>query len=348
MLIFKVQKNIKLMILVLISIGIVNFIEIFASSLPPAASSHEIRLDDTNDNKSTIIIPQIYPNKSNEEIYRFNNIHPNDLSQVNETEDLTVFSQKNPDNSWRVDSGKTRIELFTKNVGTLSEEQLKERAKSWNYDELQKIGYWINPDDWRNIEVTLIFKFISSPKSIISENTNDNEHDISIVSRSLFHDSESAYNDKNNNNIQVKNLPHPYYCGGSSYHNNISNEGHVKMKKEQFHVKYDSKDYSTDVNLGNLSNKIIGVKAMVFNSEDNKKVKLETWVDTVNQGKGPYKKVQELIDKGKWGKFMKICGAKKKGDIISWGSPDIVIKTNNNLFDIYDMQVREIIPPKFK
>ena len=79
-----------------------------------------------------------------------------------------------------------------------------------------------------------------------------------------------------------------------------------------------------------------------------KKSELETWVDTVNQGKGPYKKVDELIDKGKWGKFMKICGANKKGDIISWGSPDIVIKTNDNVFDIYDIEVREIIPPKFK
>ena len=29
---------------------------------------------------------------------------------------------------------------------------------------------------------------------------------------------------------------------------------------------------------------------MVFNSEDNKKVKLETWVDTINQGKGPLQK----------------------------------------------------------
>jgi hypothetical protein len=341
MFLFKLKEKITIIILLtLVSIGIVNFIEISASS----SSSSKIILDDSNENKSKINIPHIYPNKPNEEIYRFNNIEPNDLTQVNETEDPTVFSQKNPDNSWRVDSGKTRIELFTKNAGTLSEEQLKEKAKSWNYDELQKIGYWINPDDWRNVEVTLLFKFINSTKSSDDEN-NNNEHDISLVTRSLFHDSESAYND-NNNNIRVKDLP-PYYCGGSSYHNNISNEGHVKMKKEQFHVKYVSEDYNTDVNLGDLSNKIIGVKAMVFNSDDNKKVKLETWVDIINQGKGPYKKVHELIDKGKWGKFMKICGANKKGDIISWGSPDIVIKTNDIVFDIYDMEVREIIRPKF-
>ena len=122
-------------------------------------------------NKSTAKIQNIYPTQLNAEMYRFNNIQPNDLTQVNETEDPTVFSQKNPDNSWRVDSGKTRIEVFTKETGTLSEEQLKERAKSWNYDELKKIGYWISPNDWQNIEVTLIFKFLNSN----TKNTNSDK-----------------------------------------------------------------------------------------------------------------------------------------------------------------------------
>ena len=119
------------------------------------------------------------------------------------------------------------------------------------------------------------------------------------------------------------------------------------MKKEEFHVRYDSGEYAKNVNLGDLHNKIIGFKAIVFNSDDNKKVKLETWVDTENEGKGPYKKVYEMIDKGKWGEFMKICGDEKNGGIISWGSPDIVIKTNNVTFDIYDIEAREIVPPQF-
>ena len=60
---------------------------------------------------------------------------------------ILLFFHTKTDISWRVDNGKTRIETFTKSAGTLSEEEMKERAKSWNYDELQKIGYWINPDD---------------------------------------------------------------------------------------------------------------------------------------------------------------------------------------------------------
>jgi hypothetical protein len=305
-----------------------------------------------NKNESSNYIQQIYPTQPTGETYRLKTSQPNDLIQLNETEDPTVFSKQNPDKSWRVDSGKTRIDIFTKNAGTLSEEHLKEKATSWNYKELEKIGYWLSPKDWKNVEFTLIFKFDKSPITNNDNNNNNNnnkkEHDISLVTRSIFHDSESAYNDddddtENNNITQDK----PYYCGGSSYHNNLSNEGHVRMKKEQFHVRYDSGEYVKNVNLGELSNKIIGVKAIVYNSDDNKKVQLETWIDTENQGKGPYKKVQEMIDKGKWGEFMKICGAEKKGAVISWGSPDIVIKTNNVTFDIYDVEVREIVPPQF-
>ena len=42
---------------------------------------------------------------------------------------LTIFSKQNPDKSWKVASGKTRIEIFTKNAGTLSEENLKKKLR---------------------------------------------------------------------------------------------------------------------------------------------------------------------------------------------------------------------------
>ena len=99
-------------------------------------SAQIIKQNHNNKNTSTNSIPQIYHSQSGGEVYKFNNIQPNDLKQVNETEDPTVFSQKNSDNSWRVDSGKTRIELFTKSAGTLSEEQATKRE--------QKVGITMN------------------------------------------------------------------------------------------------------------------------------------------------------------------------------------------------------------
>ena len=309
-------------------------------------------INDNSINESANFIPQIYPSLYGGEVYRFNNLHPNDLIQVNETDDLTIFSKQNPDKSWRVDAGMTRIEIFTKNASTLSNEILKQKAKSWNYTELEKIGYWLSPKDWKNIEFTLIFKFDNASRYKMNTISQNNEHDISIVTRSIFHDGESNYkklfgSDENSTMIQNTSQNTPYYCAGSSYHNNLSNDGHVRMKKEEFHVRYDTEKYDKNVNLGNLTNKIVGFKAIVFNSGDNKKVKLETWVDTEHQGKGPYKKVHERIDTGTWGEFMKICGSKNQGAVISWGSPNIVIKTNNVTFDIYDIEAREIIPPHF-
>ena len=93
------------------------------SSANLSSVSAQIIKEDHNKNKneSTNYIPQIYPTQSAGEVFRFNNLQPNDLIQVNETEDPTVFSKQNPDKSWRVDSGKTRIEIFTKYAGTLSE-----------------------------------------------------------------------------------------------------------------------------------------------------------------------------------------------------------------------------------
>ena len=74
--------------------------------------------------------------------------------------------------------------------------------------------------------------------------------------------------------------PRPkFFCGGSSYHNNLSNDGNVRMKKEQFHIDYEWERYNPEITVGDIYNKIIGFKAIVYNVNDTA-VKLETWVDT--------------------------------------------------------------------
>ena len=42
---------------------------------------------------------------------------------------------------------------------------------------------------------------------------------------------------------------------------------------------------------------------------------------------------------------MNDCGAINKTSAISWGSPMIILITNNLNFDLYDLEIREIIPP---
>ena len=274
----------------------------------------------------------IYKDNPDGEYYRFNNKNPNDLKQIDEIKHREIFSERNSDKSWKVGKGTTRIDISTKQAGILTQEKMMKQIETWNFSILDKQGYWLYPSDFKNIEVTVIFKMLEAEKR---------DQAISIVSRSILHDSKGEE--------EIKEYPNAF-CGGSSYHNNISIDGKLQMKKEQYHADYVIDKPNEKINLGNLYNKKIGFKAIVYNFDNNSKVKLESYVDTRNEGKGPYVKVHEKIDDGKWGinsgkAKMDGCGAIDKGATISWGSPKMILKTNNLDFDLYDIEVREIIPP---
>jgi hypothetical protein len=282
-----------------------------------------------------IVIPEVYETLANGQSYRFNINNPNDKVQVDKTDKSNVFTKQNDDGSWRIDYGRPRIDIHTKDAGILPDkvDQLNNMSKgkiqSWDYSELKKIGYWYKPTDWKNIEVTLIFKLLDSARS------KGDSHSISIVTRSISHS--QLDND-------YKKGP-KFFCGGSSYHNNLSNEGQVRNKKEQFHIDYEWERYNDEMKtVGDIYNKIIGFKAISYNINDTA-VKLETWIDTENGGKGPYKKVHQAIDNGQWGDNMKLCGAETDGQAITWGSPIVILKANDFKFDIYDLEIREIVPP---
>src|SRR5918994_1513046 len=289
----------------------------------------------TKYNYRNLAIPKIYQTAPDGETYDFNKTNPNDKVQVDKTDKSNVFTQQNKDGSWRIDFGKPRIDIHTKDAGILPDkvDQLNNlsngKIQSWNFSELKDIGYWYKPSDWKNTEVTLIFKLLDSARS------KGEQHSLSLVTRSISHS--QLDNEYKKNNDEPK-----YFCGGSSYHNNISNDGNVRMKKEQFHIDYEWERYDETLTVGNIYGKIIGFKGIVYNVNDTA-VKLETWVDTENQGKGPYKKVHEMIDNGDWGDAMKECGAETNGQAITWGSPIVIIKANDFKFDIYDIEIREII-----
>ncbi len=178
-----------------------------------------------------IVIPEVYETIPKGQTYRFNIDNPNDKVQVDKTDKSNVFTQQNIDGSWRIDYGKPRIDIHTKDAGILPDkvDQLnnlsKGKIQSWNFSELKKIGYWYKPTDWKNIEVTLVFKLLDSARS------KGEQHSISIVTRSISH--------SQLDNEYKKSYDEPFFCGGSSYHNNLSNDGKVRMKKEQFHIDYE-------------------------------------------------------------------------------------------------------------
>ena len=97
MFILKLKENIIAIIIISLtftSLGIVDVIEISASSYSLLSSGITLDEDVPPKNKSTAKIQNIYPTQPNAEMYRFNNIQPNDLNQVNETEILLFFHRK--------------------------------------------------------------------------------------------------------------------------------------------------------------------------------------------------------------------------------------------------------------
>jgi hypothetical protein len=290
----------------------------------------------TKYNYRNLVIPKVYQSAPGGEKYYFKHDNPNGKVQVDEEKNENVFTKQNRDGSWRIDYGRPRIDIYTKDAGILLDKQIlqenlsKSSIQSWNFSELKDIGYWYKPTDWKNIEVTLIFKLLDSSRS------KGEQHALSLVTRSISHS--ENYDDDDDNDEP------PFYCGGSSYHNNISNEGYLRMKKEQYHVDYVWERYADTLTIGNIYDKIIGIKGIVYNINDTA-VKLESWVDLENGGKGSYKKVHEFIDNSNWGDAMTECGATIDGQAITWGSPLVIIKANDFKFDIYDIEVREIILP---
>ena len=94
-----------------------------------------IPIEDNNNknNTTTTPIPQIYPTTINGSTYKFNNTNPSDKIQVDETEDKNIFSKRNSDGSWRIDDGKPRIKIFTKDAGRLTNKEILRRKYVQKY-----------------------------------------------------------------------------------------------------------------------------------------------------------------------------------------------------------------------
>ena len=255
-------------------------------------------------------IQMIYPTSPGGETWFFNPINPED-GQFDENGANIV---KNTDGSWHVPPGTTRMDVFTKSAGLLSNDQRSSFA-TYDYSELSRVGYWLQPSDWKNIEVTGYFK-------VTSTNSGDG---ISFVSRSVRH----------SNSVQEG-------CGGSSYHNNIRFDGTFQYKKEMWHVNYDILPPTKD-GIGSIMDKWVGFKGIVYNLPDGT-AKLESYVDKDNNNH--WEKVQELVDVGDWGDDMTHCNADSPGAVITWGSPMIIFKSNGVTYDFKNLSIREIVPPQ--
>ena len=261
-------------------------------------------------NKDKFGISEVYPTVSNGETWFFNSNRPIDGQFDPNKANIT----KNSDGSWHLEPGVTRMLVFTKSSGDLSD-AIRSNLSTYNYSQLSQKGYWYKPTDWKNVEITGYFRPLAS----------EGYNDISLVSRSVRHSTNVSEG-----------------CGGSSYHNNIGiGNGDFRFKKEMWHVDYMITPYY-NTSLGSIMNKWIGFKGIIYNLANNSVV-LESYADRDANNK--WIKVAELIDNGIWGNDMMHCNARTEGAVISWGSPMVIFKSDFVTYDFKNLSVREIVPP---
>jgi Bacterial Ig-like domain/F5/8 type C domain len=254
-------------------------------------------------------IKHIYSTALGGETWFFNPDNPDDGQFDPNGADIS----KNADGSWHLDPGTTRMLVFPKSAGLLSD-SARGNLPTYDYSELAQIGHWYKPTDWKNTEMTGYFRVTSTQGG----------DGISFVTRSVRHNEAVADG-----------------CGGSSYHNNIRFEGTFQYKKEQWHVNYDILS-PTKSGIGSVMDKWVGFKGIVYNLP-NGNVKLESYVDKNNNNQ--WEKVQELTDSGNWGDDMTHCNASKDGAQITWGSPMAIFKSTGVTYDFKKLSLREIAPP---
>src|SRR6266487_4638538 len=257
-------------------------------------------------------IKKIYPTKSvggkTEEWYM------NMDNPTNDARTSPPSMSKNSDGSWKVTSGKVRYGVYTSTgyhpgqISTLNQAQMEAK------------GYMQSPNDWKNVEMTGLVKFVSG----------DSTDSWTWYARGGRHTG-SGY---------------PQGCEGTAYKVDLFYNGKVRFAKEQWHVSYVFTGSKTPTIPTNNIGKFVGFKGVMYNFQQGGKtvVKLELWVDPTLTNN--WQKVDEFVDSGGWGSSAGECGG-KPDQIITWGGPTATFRWDNaNNVSIKNLSVREIVPPE--
>ena len=139
-------------------------------------------------------------------------------------------------------------------------------------------------------------------------------------------------------------------CEGTSLKGEIRVNGETFWQKEIWHTGGYTNEKARAVATDNsLLDRWIGWKVVIYNINNDKAVKMESYLDDKNNNN--WKKVTELIDKGGWYAdtsdkvfYSANCG-RPKDYIITNSGPIVTFRSDNMMWDFIDLSVREIQPP---
>ncbi len=209
-------------------------------------------------------------------------------------------------------------------------------------------GYMVGPEDFRDAEITAYYK--------ITKSSDDDE--MTFYLRGGAHPSDDVYPlqciaTKYKVQIQMKDLSaraakeYDHYDSPNSYAWNDTVDPMFDLRSELG---------------GSMVGKLIGQKLVVYDVKDAagnvQSVKMELYVDTGSKdlespdlSKQNWRLLAEYTDDGtNWPDpaaetYIKGCNG-RKGQMFTWGGPYIALRLDNNVWNLYNMSVRPILPVK--
>jgi hypothetical protein len=183
---------------------------------------------------------------------------------------------------------------------------------------------------WKNVEITGYVKVNSTNITRAHHHQKDIPNHIAWLARSGVH---------------TDNAP----CNGTDLSGGIRDDGSVGWKKEIWFTGGYTNESAHAKPTSSIVGRWIGWKAVVYNINNDKTVKMESYLDDKNNNQ--WVRVANLTDSGGWyadtsdKKFYKANCGKPKDYIITDSGPMMIFRADNMILDFKNLSVREIEPP---
>ena len=183
---------------------------------------------------------------------------------------------------------------------------------------------------WKNVEITGYVKVNNTNITTAEHHQNDIPNHIAWLARSGVHTDKAP-------------------CNGTDLSGSIRDDGSVGWKKEIWFTGGYTNESAYAKPTNSIVGRWIGWKTVVYNVNNNKAVKMESYLDDKNNNH--WAKVTNFTDSGGWyadtsdKKFYSVNCGRPKDYIVTNSGPMIFFRADNMILDFKDLSVREIEPP---
>jgi hypothetical protein len=183
---------------------------------------------------------------------------------------------------------------------------------------------------WKNVEITGYVKINKTDVTTAEHYQDDIPDHIAWLARSGEH------TDRNP-------------CDGTALSGAIRDDGTVGWKKEIWFTGGYTSESAKAKPTNSIVGRWIGWKVVVYNIDNGKAVKMESYLDDKNNNH--WVRVTNLTDSGRWyadtsdKEFYSVNCGRPKDYVVTNSAPRVVFRADNMILDFKDLSVREIEPP---